>query len=66
MGAGARVTDPGPARHRRVPSDAPFIAGLIAIAFLYLALILGMLLADAHYTSLADLANDFRDPDIRF
>ncbi|WDE95546.1 ABC transporter permease [Lentisphaera profundi] len=51
---------------RKVPSDKPFIIGLAFIFSLYLLLILGMLVADANYTSFADIAKTLQNPDIQY
>ena len=53
------------AKMRRVPSDKPFILGLSFIFGLYLLLILGMLVADANYTSFEDLRKTLANPDIQ-
>jgi molybdate transport system permease protein len=52
-------------RARRVPSDRPFIAALIAVSAVYVLLIAGMLLADVHYASVADLVDAIGDANIR-
>ena len=51
---------------RKVPSDKPFIFGLAFIFSLYLLLILGMLVADANYTSFADIAKTLENPNIQY
>ena len=50
---------------RKVPSDTPFLFGLSLIFGLYLLLILGMLVADANYTSFADIKETLASPDIQ-
>ena len=50
---------------RKVPSDTPFLLGLSLIFGLYLLLILGMLVADANYTSFADISKTMANPDIQ-
>ena len=50
---------------RKVPSDTPFLLGLSLIFGLYLLLILGMLVADANYTSFADIKETMSSPDIQ-
>ncbi|EDM28123.1 molybdenum ABC transporter, permease protein [Lentisphaera araneosa HTCC2155] len=54
------------AKMRKVPSDKPFIIGLAFIFSLYLLLILGMLVADANYTSFADIAKTLENPNIQY
>jgi len=53
------------AKLRRGPSEKPFLVSLSVIFGLYIALILGMLLADAHYTSFADIGRALANPDIQ-
>ena len=52
-------------RRRRVPSDRPFIAALIAVSAMYVLLVAGMLLADVHYASAKDLIDAIGDANIR-
>lgn len=54
------------AKMRKVPSDKPFIFGLAFIFSLYLLLILGMLVADANYTSFTDIAKTLENPNIQY
>ena len=51
---------------RKVPSDKPFILGLSFIFGMYLLLILGMLVADASYTSFDDIKKTLSNPDIQY
>ncbi|MCH2175004.1 MAG: ABC transporter permease [Lentisphaeria bacterium] len=53
-------------RLRKVPSDKPFIAGLAFIFSLYILLILGMLVADANYTSFEDIGKTLQNPNIQY
>ena len=52
-------------RLRKVPSDTPFLLGLSVIFGLYLLLIIGMLVADANYTSFAEIRKTIASPDIQ-
>lgn len=51
---------------RKVPSDTPFILGLSFIFGMYILLILGMLVADANYTSLGDIVKTLKNPNIQY
>ncbi len=49
----------------RVPSDGPFLTAMSVLGGFYLCLIVGMLLADAAYTSLDQLRESLASPNIR-
>ena len=51
---------------RKVPSDKPFLLGMSFIFGMYLLLILGMLVADASYTSIDDIKKTLANPDIQY
>jgi molybdate transport system permease protein len=61
-GAGAKD---GAERDLRIPSDAPFLIGLAIVGGVYVVLILGMLAADASFTSPGHLLEALRSPEIR-
>jgi len=48
------------------PSDAPFIISLCVLSGVYVFLIVGMLIADAAYTSTRDFRAIFASPEIRY
>ncbi len=50
----------------RAPSDVPFVIGLCLLGGVYVALILGMLLADAAYLHPSDFVQIFQSPEIRY
>ncbi len=57
---------PGQQAPLRVPSDVPFVAGLIILGSAYVLLILLMVLADASYTDQDSLLQALQSPEIRF
>lgn len=63
------MTQPAPPSRpaaRKVRGDLPFFTVMISIGAAYLALILAMLVADARFTSLAEIRRTLDDPNIRF
>jgi len=63
------LTKPAPPTRtafRKVTGDVPFFAVMITIGASYIALILAMLIADARFTSLAEIRRTLADPNIRF
>jgi molybdate transport system permease protein len=60
------VTESPETRPHRVPSDAPFIAGLLILSGVYVFLILAMLVADASFTSLAHFRDTLGSSEIQY
>jgi len=50
----------------RVPSDAPFLIGLIILGSVYVLLIVAMLLADISFTTISDFFAALRSEEIRY
>ena len=61
---GDNTADPAPLG--KVSSDIPFMFGMVFISCLYMLLIIGMLLADATFTSAEQLLESLNQPNIRF
>jgi molybdate transport system permease protein len=59
-------TDAPPSDRHRPRSDLPFYSALLAIAGVYVLIIVGMLLADVTYTSFSELGAALDSPEIRF
>jgi len=55
-----------PAEKHKAPSDIPFIAALCILGGLYVAFLLGLLVADAAYTSSDDFRAVFSSREIRY
>ncbi len=51
---------------RKVPSDKPFLIGMSCVFGFYILLIVLMLVADANYTSFADISETLKNPDIQY
>lgn len=47
-------------------SDIPFYVGLVVLSSVYIILILAMIIADASFTTLGDILEALRSPDIRY
>lgn len=60
------ISSEEPRTHRRVGSDLPFLISLSLLGGVYLLLIVGMLAADASYTSPRHLAEALADRNIRY
>ena len=61
-----RDRDPLSAAPIKIPSDRVFLAGLIVLGGVYLALIVLMILADLAHTDRESLVNALRSPEIRY
>ena len=67
MSSGIEAQGPeGYVAEYRAPSDVPFYMALCVLGGVYVFLILGMLVADAAYTSLEDFRRVFASPEIRY